>query len=365
MSAARPINVLVATPLGPGGQGGIDRMMDSAAAEFAARPRPGCTVTFRPCRGTGSILLAPLVLARFCADMIARRLAGRLDLVHINLSAAGSTYRKLAVAGLARLLGVPYVVHLHSGRYPRFWASSPTPLRRLIARMFAGSTRIVVLGRVWADFVAREWPSTSNRIAVIPNAAPASVTDVPEREGPLRIVFLGRLGAKKGTPELVRALAALSDAPAWCAVLAGDGAVEETRQAIADLGLSDRIDLPGWLGPEAVSALLAGADILVLPSHEENLPMVVIEAMASGTAVVATPVGAVEEIVRNGETGLIVPVGDEAALAGALGRLLADDALRERLAGSARAFHRAELDIGLYADRLAALWRDALAGAAR
>lgn len=364
MNPARSINVLVATPLGPGGQGGIDRMMDSAAAEFAARPRPGCSVTFRPCRGTGSILLAPLVLARFCAEMVARRLAGRLDLVHINLSAAGSTYRKLVVAGLARLIGVPYVVHLHSGRYPGFWAHSPSLLRRLVARMFNGSSRIVVLGRVWADFIVREWPSTSNRIAVIPNAAPAPA-DIAEREGPLRIVFLGRLGPKKGTPELVGALASLPDAPAWGAVLAGDGAVGETRQEIADLGLAASVDVPGWLGPEAVSDLLAGADILVLPSHEENLPMVVIEAMAAGTAVIATPVGAVEEIVRDGETGLIVPVGDEKALAGALKRLLADDVLRERLARSARAFHQAELDIGRYADRLAALWRDALAGADR
>ena len=88
--------------------------------------------------------------------------------------------------------------------------------------------------------------------------------------------------------------------------------------------------VPGWLDDDRVTAELQVADILVLPSLVENLPMCVVEAFAYGLAVVCTPVGAVPEIVEHERTGLLVPVNNASALASALERLLADPALRTR-----------------------------------
>ena len=84
--------------------------------------------------------------------------------------------------------------------------------------------------------------------------------------------------------------------------------------------------------------------------------MSVIEAMANGLAVIATPVGAVPDILRHGETGLLVPPGDPAALTAALRRLLTDPQLRLRLGRAAQTFHRANLEIGPYLGRLVEIW---------
>jgi glycosyltransferase involved in cell wall biosynthesis len=162
-------------------------------------------------------------------------------------------------------------------------------------------------------------------------------------------------------PHLVKALERMKGVPGWRATLAGDGGVDALKSEIVALGLADRVTVPGWLGPEDTAALLATGDILTLPSHAENLPMSIIEAMASGLAVVATPVGAVEDIVKDGKTGLLVPPGDDSALADALTRLVQDGELRHRLAAAAQAFQRQHLDIGPYADRICAVWRDAAA----
>ena len=134
--------------------------------------------------------------------------------------------------------------------------------------------------------------------------------------GPPHLVFLGHLSARKGVPELLEALAspALAALP-WRATLAGGGPVDEFRARAAALGLADRVAFPGWIDQPAASALCAAADILVLPSHAEGLAMSVLEGLAHGLAVVATPVGAHAEVIEPEQSGLLVPPGDVAALA--------------------------------------------------
>lgn len=348
------LKVLVATPLGLGGKGGIDRIMDSVRGALAETPRAGLDVAFAETRGKGSILLSPLVLAAF----IARMAAVRPDVVHINLSSHGSTRRKLIVARAAALLGIPTVIHLHGSRFRQYWAGASARTDRAIVRMFEGAARVLVLGEVWRAFVGARAPGA--KIAVLPNATPQpALAPVTGEPGVARLLFIGRLGARKGVPELVAALGQLKDLPGWRAIIAGDGEIGDTRAAVERLGLVERVAVPGWAGPAEVAAMIAASDVLVLPSYDENLPMSVIEGMAAGLAIVATPVGAVEDIVTDGETGLLVQPGDVDGLAAALRRLIEDPALRARLGAAGRAVHRERLDIAPYVDRLVAIWREA------
>lgn len=348
--------VLIVTPLGEGGAGGIDRMMDALrprGGDFAAE---GFALTFCASRGAGPLALAPLHLARTLA-----RVAGPgADLVHINLSSHGSAWRKLGVAATARRFGRPYVVHLHGSRFAEYFDAAGPGLRALIVRLFTHAARVVVLGEVWRDWLAERVPAAAPRINILPNAV-ATPSRLPPRPagGPVHILFLGRLGPRKGADELLRALAALPPGLAWRATLAGDGDVAGLARAVARLGLMGRVRAPGWVGPAQVQALLADCDIVALPSHQENLPMSLIEGMAYGRAVIGTPVGAVADIVRPGETGLLVAPGDVAALTGALGSLIEDADLRARLGEAARRLHRERLDLDGYAGRLAAIWRAA------
>lgn len=355
----RTMHVLVATPVAATGQGGIDRVMASLKGQLERDAAPGVDVDFAATRGGGHITLSPFYLSAFLARMAALKAAGRLDVVHINLASIGSTYRKLIIAGWCRALGVPYVLHLHGADYREYWDEVPAWLGARIHTMFARAARIVVLGTVWAEFIAGRVPSVADRIAILPNSSPRPTLPHTGGGETVHILFLGRIGERKGVPQLGEALKRMQNLPNWRATIAGDGEVEAAKAKAAEYGLADRVDLPGWVGPERVAELIASADILVLPSFSENLPVSVIEGMAAGLAVVATPVGAVEDIVHDGQTGLLVPPGDVDALTEALTRVVTDPALRARLGAAAQQFHRRTLDLEPYADAMRNLWRDA------
>jgi glycosyltransferase involved in cell wall biosynthesis len=136
--------------------------------------------------------------------------------------------------------------------------------------------------------------------------------------------------------------------------------VKETRTAVEQAGLGDRISVPGWVDPAGVEALLHDANILVLPSLSENLPMSVIEALAHGAAVVCTPVGALPDVIEHERTGLFVKPGDVEGLAYALRRLIEDPGLRRHLGEAGKALHRTRLDIEGCAERLVAIWSESV-----
>ena len=109
-----------------------------------------------------------------------------------------------------------------------------------------------------------------------------------------------------------------------------------------------------------VAQLFAAADVVVLPSYEEGLPAVICEAMMVGRAVIATPVGGIPEIVRNQDTGLLVTVGDDAALAVALRQVIENRVLQIRLEQNARAFAVQNLTWAVNAESYRAIYEEAL-----
>jgi len=204
---------------------------------------------------------------------------------------------------------------------------------RRVAHLVCPSTYLAELAVSWG--VPRE------RVTVLPNAAPA-LPSLPDRdgaraalavEGPL-LAFAGRITRQKA---LEVALAALARVDGVTLAIAGDGPdLPDIRHRVAGLGLDGRVRFLGPLNREGVLTLFRGADASLLTSSWENFPHTVVEALAVGTPVIATTVGGVPELVRDGENGLLVPVGDADGLAAAIRRLLLDEpGLRERLAAAA------------------------------
>ena len=222
-------------------------------------------------RGPRHIAFSPLYLARTLLSLTWGKLLGRIDLVHINLSQDGSAYRKLIIAWLCRRLRFPYALHLHGSSFHQFWDSAPAPLQRALTTLFAQSALTIVLGTVWAKFVERKVPSLAPRIVILPTATRDPGLPVrPTRHGPCEILFSGRLGERKGVPELTAALGKLANDSGWTATLTGDGDIEKTRDAVKRLGIEARVSVPGWIGDQEFDVLLSKADIFVLPSLEEN-----------------------------------------------------------------------------------------------
>jgi glycosyltransferase involved in cell wall biosynthesis len=357
---SKQVHVLVATPFGRGGKGGIDRIMDGLGEELTRSKSEELRVYFGATRGERHIVFSPFYLLVFLLRMTVLRLAGKCDLIHINVSQGGSIWRKLIIAEWARFLGIPYIQHIHGSRFRDFFESSDQALQKRVRSLLSRAAHVIVLGTAWRDFVLTAELATADRIVILPNAVP-----IPRKkwraavDGKRRILFLGQLGERKGTPQLVEALARLRYRRDWKAVLAGDGEFEKWRHAVAVSGMDGEVQVPGWVGAEDIERLLAESDILVLPSFAENLPMSVIEGMAAGLAIVSTPVGATPDIIQDNETGLLVPPGDVDALTQALEALVDDASLRQRLGASAKAFHREHLEIGAYARRLVTVWTNA------
>jgi glycosyltransferase involved in cell wall biosynthesis len=202
---------------------------------------------------------------------------------------------------------------------------------------------------MWADRCASIEPRAA--VEVIPNSSRSNDAVRQPRPGErVRVLFLGRLGEHKGTFDLIDAwrkmLVEHRSGPRPMLTVVGDGDVDRARELVRELGLSDTVEVPGWIAPELVPVLLRSAQILVLPSYYEGQPMSVLEAMANGLCVIATDVGGIPDLIDE-SCGILLSPGDVDGLAVALRDVVADSALRVRLgsAGLARVREEFEVDV--------------------
>lgn len=354
--------ILILTPGGLEDGGGIGRQMGYLSDAWA-KLRGAPKIQIIDSHGAGSRIWSPFFLVRSLISVAAEKWSHQIVLIHVNIAGRGSTLRKLIAVPTLNLLGIPVVLHLHDYNYPRYIASLPVWLQRAVAAMFQSAAKVIVLGEADATFVHQELGVRRDRVTVMHNAVPRPATitepgDAQLLQQPFQILFLGGLSERKGVPELIEALAspALRALP-WRAILAGGGPVEHYRAEVEKAGLADRVALPGWVDRDTASNLLAQSTMLVLPSHDEGMPISVLEALSHGLPIVCTKVGALNEVIIDGASGLFVPVNDPATLAATMGRVLADPALRSRLSAGARKRFAAGFDVARYAERMLALYQ--------
>jgi glycosyltransferase involved in cell wall biosynthesis len=278
--------------------------------------------------------------------LLVRRASRRADVVY-----ATSMIRRAAIG--SRLARRPLVVKLvsdevferatRSGRYAgtldEFQRTAGGPRTRFLRATRAAAlrrARHVFCPSAYLRDVALGWGVDPDRLSVLPNPAPEippmRARDELRAELGLSgnaLAFAGRLGPQKA---LGVALQALVDVPDASLTVAGDGPERAALEARArELGLDGRVSFLGSVPREQVLRLFQAADASVLPSSWENFPHTVVEALAVGCPVIATAVGGVPEVVRDGVNGLLVSPGDPGALAAAIARFFADDVLRARL----------------------------------
>ena len=353
--------VIIVTPGGLTQRGGMGRNMSDLVAAWGAtaeapqwRVLDSWPVEWRLRMSP----VSPLYFAVALVRIIAARLCGRLDLLHVHMAGGGSMIRKGSIVWLGRALGVPVVLHLAGADIDTQFERCPRFAQVLLRRTLNRARFVIVLGRYWRDLLVNRVGVSPDRVVVIPNGVPEPVAAKPRRDGPCRILSLGRLGARKGT---ATALEALADPRIrvldWTATLAGDGEVEAMGRLADRLGLHDRCVFPGWLERDEVSRLLQESDIFLLPSRQEGLPVALLEAMAHGLAIVSTRAGSIEDAITSGENGLLVPVDDREALTAALLTMLVCPEERQRFQQAARHRYRREFTASVFAERVLNLYR--------
>lgn len=309
-------------------------------------------------RGGGSALLSIGVLFIALARLLRGRLGGRLAGVHVNMAERLSLVRKSVVVVACRALGIPVVLHLHAAQLHHSFRAFPAPIRGLVRWVFSLPASCVVLGKTSAQFVIDELRVPRERVEIVINGVPEP--KVPRREpagrsgATQRLLFVGNLSDRKGVPELLQALAQ----PRFAGVpleltLAGGGDLEHYGAMAESLGLRGRVRFNGWANQDALARLLAETDALVLPSHDEGLPLAILEALAHGVAVVCTPVGEIPHVLTDGVDACFVKPGDPDSIAAGLSRVLTEPVFRERLERNGRALYEQKFSLERFSASIA------------
>jgi glycosyltransferase involved in cell wall biosynthesis len=274
---------------------------------------------------------------------IATRRARRADILY-----ATATYAAASLASpvsrtplVAKLVSDPAYERarrygLFDGTLEQFQQPASTrveALKRLRTHALRRASALVVPSAYLAE-IAGGWGLDRTRLTVLPNPAPAVPELPPSLQPSGTFTFVGRLTRQKA---LDVAFAAVAQVPNARLVVIGDGPDRDRLEAAArDAGAGDRVEFRGALPRLDALAVVAGSTAALLTSEWENFPHSAVEALAVGVPVVSTAVGGVPEIVRDGENGLLIPVGDVDAVAAAMTRVLSDDGLRARLSRGAR-----------------------------
>jgi len=352
------------------GPGGAERVVADLASEFQARgaanvvflPADGDGWLARQLHGTG-VTIEHFRIDRPFSPACARSLADgfrrhRIDLAH-------SHEFSMAVYGAwgSWLAGVHHVITMHGSRY---YAAR---LRRRLAMRAAValSGRTVAVSRPLAEHISEDLHIDRARIDTILNGVRAPRPTQSSLRAELRlergdrlIVSVGNLYPVKGHQYLIEALNLLGPHHQDVHLaISGRGDTADTLIAQArSLGLTHRIHLLGLRSD--VPAVLAAADMFVLPSLSEGLPLALLEAMFAGCPIVASDVGDVSVALAQGEAGILVAPGHAAALARALDLLLSDPARARQLGERARRRASAEFDVSQMVRRYRAVYDDLL-----
>ena len=245
----------------------------------------------------------------------------RPDAIHVHFAVPAGALAWM----LSRLTGVPYFMTIHLGDVPggvpektSSWFKWVLPLTHPIWR---DAKRVVAVSEFTRQLALKYY---TREIEVIPNGVdldrlqPAAI----QVNEPPRIVFAGRFMAQKNPLQIVHTLAELKDL-SWQCVMLGDGPLmHEVQQAIEEQGLQERFTLLGWVTPEEVLEWFDKSDILFMPSLSEGLPVIGVQALAKGLALVVSKVGGFVELVDEGQNGFLVVVHHPTGFSIALRQLL-------------------------------------------
>jgi glycosyltransferase involved in cell wall biosynthesis len=343
--------IYLACPWTPKG-GGMFKVADYLiqAQAFSA---PADAAELRPLdtRGGANALYSLWVLATAMARIMCGKLNGRLAGVHVNMAERLSLFRKSVIIIVCRALGIPVVLHLHAAQLHHFYRSLPRPLQMLTRWVFSLPASCVVLGSSARRFVVEELGVPANRVEIVINGVPepTHARRIASEQIVQRVLFLGNLSERKGVSDLLQALTLPGfDASRTEVILAGGGDIEAYRIKAKQLGIEALLDFAGWSDQQQVARLMARADVLVLPSYDEGLPLVILEAMANGVAVVCSPVGEIPSVLTDGVNACFVQAGDAAGIARSLQRVLNEPALRTSLERNGRALYEQNFSLARF-----------------
>jgi glycosyltransferase involved in cell wall biosynthesis len=284
----------------------------------------------------------------------------KYKIFHMHLSSRASVYRKRILMNLGHLFGKKVILHAHDPGFFIFLEQKSEFMKRLIKNTLRMADRLIVLSNVrreeYSQIVDR------GKIRVIYNFVedPHFRRQVRGNSIP-HAISLGRLGERKATGLLIQAIHNLKEGPILLS-LYGDGDLEAYRNLVKKLRLEDKIKVPGWISGSEKTKALESADLFILPSLQEDMPIAIIEAMSYGLPIISTKTGGIPEMVIDGTNGFLLEPGNLDQLTEAVGKLIADGPSRQKMGNNSYLLFKKNFETGMVTKQIASLYEELGAG---
>ncbi len=291
----------------------------------------------------------------------------RPDLVHIHAGGGTDVFRKGWDVLLARICRRRVLLHIHGGDFDTFFAPGNQRKRKRIERIFRRCNGVVALSDFWRSLYIRIVDDAT--IHVVNNCVDVELYRSLDRDAARRalnlpfhapvVLHLGSQGKRKGTFDLLRAIPRVLEAARETVVImvgpdedVHPGAISEGQALADELGISRAVRFLGARTGQQKLVCLGAADLFVLPSYNENFPISILEAMASGLPVISTKVGGIPEILSDAVPEDLIEPGDSLALAERITAYVTNPKLSQEAGRRNRTVVEQRFNIEVFAQRL-------------
>lgn len=321
------------------------------------------SVSRRPLKYSGRFSFQNVLIAfsQYFRFLIAL-LRVRPNIIHLHTSQGIAWIKDTFFIIIGKAVLCQIVLHMHGGNFEKLYDNFPYILQLYTRWIFRLTDVVIAVSSEWKNRLARLIPV--EKIFVLRNCIDIQgirpKSSYPSADT-VNILFLGRVGQQKGAFDLLDAIQQIKSKHLKIHVwMVGpeevEGDNEYARTYLENHKLMDICELVGVVSKEKADQFYQNADIFVLPSHYEGLPMVVLEALAAGLPVVATPVGGIPEVVHDGYNGYLTPIRNPTNLASNLVNLINDAGTRKTMGLRSREIAEQMLSIEIYVEKLEKLY---------
>lgn len=285
-------------------------------------------VELHPTYVEGSILKKIIFFFKSIIDYTFKVIKKDFDIAHIHMSYKGSFFRKWIVVKISKTFNRKIVLHLHGSEFEVFYNSSSKIVKNMIKSIFEDSDRVIVLGEKWEHIIRSI--SKNAKIEIFNNAVEIPKEKVTWCNNEINILFLGVLIKRKGVYDLIESIRILKnngtiDNKKLNFIIGGAGSEEkQINELINKYKLHECVEMKGWVSGQLKKELIKKAQLFILPSYNEGLPMAILETMSYGMPVISTDVGSISEVVKNNYTGFLIKPGEKENMASLITEIIGD-----------------------------------------
>lgn len=274
----------------------------------------------------GSFIARVIQTIRGLVSCFRFMLNSNIQIIHIHGATKGSFWRKSIFIYLSKLFNKKVIYHIHGANYKTYFYKYPNAITKTIQKC----DLVICLSESWKTFF--EDVARPKQCIVVNNIIPlpklSSINRTAHKE--CNFLFLGRLGKRKGVYDLLEVLRDNKQHYQGKVILylGGDGEVEQVQKYISEHELESMVKYVGWVTGEKKIELLNNADVYILPSYSEGLPISILEAMSYKLPIISTNVGGIPEVVFNDQNGYLITPGDHLALKTSIDKMVESNNIR-------------------------------------